>query len=385
MKLSSLQFSNCFQLPLNASGTSRRHFGYKLKVWALYNAPFREVIFLDSDSMPLQDPEILFDLDIYQKHGSIFWPDFWREKVVLWDALGLLGDPWADEEEQIGIDNDESSRMEDSQDDTENPEVQYVQAFAAGNRRGRESSAVTVHLNALSEAHHRMTRPLEAEAGQGVLDRSRWWEVIEWLLFLNTHSAFTYQWAMGDKDTFRTAFALASSEADYFQTPWAPSLPLTDLGADTPEAEVRYWNLGMIQLHPVDGSPMFHHRTADAKFLPGKDAGPNAAPITHVTPSVTQDQASIMIWGAPGQTLSHSDGKVMWGLRETSVFVVRCKTGLHALHEADRTCIGRSGMEQEMHPEPVTAIIVPKNSHIRKVSEAEAAAYALVPFQEDLE
>ena len=41
--------------------------------------------------------------------------------------------------------------------------------------------------------------------------------MLEWLLFLNSHDEFTYQYAYGDKDTFRAAFQLAGKEAQYYQ------------------------------------------------------------------------------------------------------------------------------------------------------------------------
>lgn len=60
-------------LKLEATGKSQRDLGYKLKIWSLYVAPFREVLFLDSDSTPLADPVTLFDLPQYRDHGALFW------------------------------------------------------------------------------------------------------------------------------------------------------------------------------------------------------------------------------------------------------------------------------------------------------------------------
>lgn len=48
------------------------------------------------------------------------------------------------------------------------------------------------------------------------LCRERHWRVLEWVLFLNTHSALTYSLMHGDKDTFRAGFHLAGA-ADAFQ------------------------------------------------------------------------------------------------------------------------------------------------------------------------
>lgn len=99
---------------------------------------------------------------------------------------------------------------------------------------------------------------------------------------------------------------------------------------------VRFWNLGMLQLHPENGSPLFHHRTADSKFSPQRPPNDNLGPITHVTPSVTQDQASIMIWGRPGDSIYHSSGGSRWGLAQKAVHVVDCGGNTSTLSKADR-------------------------------------------------
>lgn len=42
-------------------------------------------------------------------------------------------------------------------------------------------------------------------------------DVLEWVLFLNTHDEFTYYYAYGDKDTFQAAFLLAGKSDTYYQ------------------------------------------------------------------------------------------------------------------------------------------------------------------------
>jgi len=37
---------------------------------------FSEVLYLDSDNIPLTDPSYLFDHEVYKRHGAVFWPDF---------------------------------------------------------------------------------------------------------------------------------------------------------------------------------------------------------------------------------------------------------------------------------------------------------------------
>ncbi len=74
--------------------------GWELKGYAAAFSPFREVLFLDADCVPIRDPAFLFDCPEYQKFGSIFWPDFdhsnvmGRMKPALCQDLGIR---WRDE------------------------------------------------------------------------------------------------------------------------------------------------------------------------------------------------------------------------------------------------------------------------------------------------
>lgn len=328
------------------SGGNRRELGYKLKIFSIFAAPFKSMIFMDADSVPLQDPEALLDSETYAMYGNIFWNDFWDDPVPLWELLHLEQvDPW---------------RVE-----------------------GNEPL------------------PLEAETGQVVFDRVRHWKVLEWLLFLNTHDSLTYMYSMGDKDTFRVAFALAGIGETYKASPLGPALPLADLGPDGEESSdphVRYRCLGMLQLHPENGQPFFHHRTADSKLTVHHQQAEYLSPITHVTPPVTRDQASIMNWGAPGQSIHHATGRVSWGLTSASVRHIgasECEAlkppqenerrGIEwpvRLDLANESCTGRNATVVAQNPEPVLVLEVPTDSYLRRVSTVEIEAYNSLPFQE---
>lgn len=54
-----------------AARPSEREVGYKIKVAALYLAPFREVFMVDSDSLPLQNLAPLFDSPVYKRTGAL--------------------------------------------------------------------------------------------------------------------------------------------------------------------------------------------------------------------------------------------------------------------------------------------------------------------------
>lgn len=72
---------------------------FHAKPYAVYHSHFEQVLFLDSDNIPVRDPTYLFDSPEFQQYGAIFWPDFWRPAVrtpfnvhaqsVLWDLLDM--------------------------------------------------------------------------------------------------------------------------------------------------------------------------------------------------------------------------------------------------------------------------------------------------------
>ena len=416
----------CLQLPID-SGGNRRELGYKLKVYSMYKAPLREVswlwsdmqihaeivtlwftlrittaglqmIFMDADATPLQDPSILFESKAYGTYKNMFWNDFWKDPVPLWPMLHLRNDPWILGSGIMG--SDDKKRDNGGSDDQSTDE---------------QSNGAS--LDSLTEeeiAKRSLRYPFEAESGQIVLDRLKYWEVLEWVLFLNTHDSYVYRFAMGDKDTYRVAFALAGKSDMYYSSPLAPSLPLADLGPkgeEVTDPSIRYRCLGMLQLHPETGSPLFHHRTADSKFRPLTDPKEYLSPITHVTPPITQDQASIMNWGNPGYSIFQAAGSVTWGIKSKSALLAKCKEipkeiediilgkSNHVLDEkevassscpcppirlqdANMRCMGKDAMAVEMEPEPILVIEVPKSSYIYRISRVETDAYGHIPFQE---
>ena len=68
--------------------------GYRTKVAALLSSSFEEVLFLDSDSIALQNVCELFEHPTYKKHGAIFWPDLWppTPSPELFEVTGLSPD-----------------------------------------------------------------------------------------------------------------------------------------------------------------------------------------------------------------------------------------------------------------------------------------------------
>lgn len=177
--------------------------GFKVKVFALYAAPYDEVLLMDSDSMALQDPTGLFEDDGYKKYGNMFWPDRWCVPVKLHKLLGM-------------------------------------------HRPASEAIPQT-------------------DSGQFLFHRSRHPEVLDWLLFLNTHNEFTYRYAHGDKDTYEAAFFLASKGEVFYQVEQPLSVALSP-GLLYPVPR------GFVQHHP-NNSLAFIHRTSLAKYSAHENKG----------------------------------------------------------------------------------------------------------------
>jgi hypothetical protein len=135
----------------------RRLGGWQSKPYAILHSPFREVLFLDADNVPVANPEFLFETEQYRETGAIFWPDYpstSEEPGIVWKSCGL------------------------------------------------ERPGAT-----------------EFESGQIVVDKTRCWEPMRLALWFNEHSDFYYQHIHGDKETFHLAFHKLRRSYGFVPTP----------------------------------------------------------------------------------------------------------------------------------------------------------------------
>lgn len=56
----------------------KRLSGYQYKSLSLLASRFENVLFLDSDNIPIKNPDMLFYSEPFKSEGMILWPDFWR-------------------------------------------------------------------------------------------------------------------------------------------------------------------------------------------------------------------------------------------------------------------------------------------------------------------
>lgn len=124
--------------------------GWELKPFAVQHSTFSEVLSLDADCLPTQDPTHLFDEPEYHQNGSIFWADIkhpatspCRVPCEVWGRAGLPPQ----------TDND-------------------------------------------------------FESGQFLINKVRCWKELVITNWINNHSDYWYKFIYGDKDTFRIAWRL---------------------------------------------------------------------------------------------------------------------------------------------------------------------------------
>jgi hypothetical protein len=65
--------------------------GWPLKPYAIAHSRFREVLYLDADTVPLVDPRQVFDWDAYRRSGMLMWPNVVDLQAgnPIWHDLGL--------------------------------------------------------------------------------------------------------------------------------------------------------------------------------------------------------------------------------------------------------------------------------------------------------
>ncbi|KAG8701003.1 hypothetical protein FRC08_004336 [Ceratobasidium sp. 394] len=82
---------------------------FQIKAAAIALSDYREVLYMDSDNIPLSDPGLLFDEPLYSTGPrAVFWPDFNKDhpQNAIWRVLGIPCDysRWELESGQIVID-----------------------------------------------------------------------------------------------------------------------------------------------------------------------------------------------------------------------------------------------------------------------------------------
>ena len=138
--------------------------GWPLKPYAIAQSRFREVLFLDADTVPLLAPDVILDWDIFRRSGLLFWPDIidLREGNPIWATLNL-----------------------------------------------EPRSCTSVDSSVIA------------------IDKDRAWNALDLAILLNEHWQEVYQFLHGDKDTFLLASILAGGAHQMIEhRPFSPDFDL---------------------------------------------------------------------------------------------------------------------------------------------------------------
>ncbi|KAJ1551778.1 hypothetical protein HK096_010665 [Nowakowskiella sp. JEL0078] len=83
-------------LPIERGNEGRN---YHVKIVAIANTAFENVLMLDVDVLSFKNPEFLFESEEFKQFGALFWPDFWRTSIDS-PAWKWMDHPCVDEREQ---------------------------------------------------------------------------------------------------------------------------------------------------------------------------------------------------------------------------------------------------------------------------------------------
>lgn len=121
----------------------RHLWGWVLKCYAILHSPFREVLLLDADNLPLRDPTPIFDWPEFRAAGAVFWADYMHNDAEhhAWNIFGTPGRP-----------------------------------------------------------------DREFETGQVLVDKRTGWIPLQLVHHYDCHCDYYYQWVYGDKETFHHAY-----------------------------------------------------------------------------------------------------------------------------------------------------------------------------------
>ncbi|KAJ5674763.1 Alpha-mannosyltransferase [Penicillium maclennaniae] len=68
---------------------------YQFKPFAMLFSSFEEILFLDADAFPLEDPDSILKSEVFRSNGLVTWPDFWASSVspIFYEIVGAPAPP----------------------------------------------------------------------------------------------------------------------------------------------------------------------------------------------------------------------------------------------------------------------------------------------------
>jgi len=143
---------------------------------------------LDSDNMPLVNPEVLFESEQYTKDGVLACPDFWKNTMSKPDIYKVGGwwDAWPDfwqkhheqaRHHKVAAGNEAAARHAPAAMST----LQLVCSHSEVDRAWLAACATPLQLLKVPVPWEADSSYREAESGQVLFDRVKHADVLEWL------------------------------------------------------------------------------------------------------------------------------------------------------------------------------------------------------------
>ena len=192
---------SCKTPTFDTQNKPKSRFGWK--VVAILQSSFKKVLWLDTDCIPLINPDELLENEEFGRHGAIFWPD-------------LTGDQC-------------------------NPND--VSIWPSGSSEGALWNAFNIKFDVNNWKHVQ-----ELEAGQILIDSEVFFSALKVTYFLTEHGIFQ-QFAYGDKEAFRWSWLLL--DQNYFFAEY-PALASYHSSFDQ-------FSKQCYRLHYLHGTPVFLH------------------------------------------------------------------------------------------------------------------------------
>lgn len=196
--------------------------GYQYKSLSLLVSSFEKVLFLDSDNVPVSNPDILFKMDPFTSHGMVLWPDFWKRVThpLYYDLADF---------------KITDKRVRNSFDKVTPPEF-----YTAANANVNKDIPLHDRLGSIPD--------LSTESGQIMINKKTHFKSLLLSLYYNVYGPRHYYPLFsqggkgeGDKETFIAA-------AYFFGLPvYQVNHPVGVIG----HWEERYHGVGMIQYDPI--------------------------------------------------------------------------------------------------------------------------------------
>lgn len=189
--------------------------GYQLKVFSILLSSFKEVVWVDSDNVPMMDPAEAFELKPYKVTGALFWPDFCHiksAKLPMWEMFSI-------------------------------PRPKHWPDFPLGHRF-------------IWYPECDLREPLEIETGQFVVNKLKAWRALMLIAFTHkNHHVFYDRYMFGDKNL---DFQFNSTGTPYAVA--ANAFYGIGVAAEMPNGKPFFCANTFGQKHPTTGQIMWLHR-----------------------------------------------------------------------------------------------------------------------------